>query len=113
MRLMECVRLRVKDVDFARTEIVVREGKGGKDRMNSAAADPSQPDQGAPSARSGSFESSEERYFHYSSVIPSANELARIAPYACSWNGGHGHPIAIGGSGAHSPSCSNTTAGSR
>jgi len=33
MRIMECVRLRVKDVDFARTEIVVRQGKGGKDRM--------------------------------------------------------------------------------
>lgn len=32
MRLMECVRLRVKDVDFARNEIVVRNGKGGKDR---------------------------------------------------------------------------------
>lgn len=32
MRLMECLRLRVKDVDFARGEITVREGKGGKDR---------------------------------------------------------------------------------
>lgn len=32
LRLMECLRLRVKDVDFARHEIVVREGKGGKDR---------------------------------------------------------------------------------
>ena len=32
MRLMECVRLRVKDVDFARGEILVRNGKGGKDR---------------------------------------------------------------------------------
>jgi len=32
MRLMECLRLRVKDVDFARNEICVREGKGGKDR---------------------------------------------------------------------------------
>jgi integron integrase len=32
MRLMECVRLRVKDVDFARNEITVRDGKGGKDR---------------------------------------------------------------------------------
>ena len=32
MRLMECLRLRVKDVDFARSEILVREGKGGKDR---------------------------------------------------------------------------------
>lgn len=32
LRLMECVRLRIKDVDFARGEITVREGKGGKDR---------------------------------------------------------------------------------
>src|SRR2546429_659725 len=31
MRLMECLRLRVKDVDFARAQIVVREGKGDKD----------------------------------------------------------------------------------
>ena len=33
LRLMEAVRLRVKDVEFARHEIIVREGKGGKDRM--------------------------------------------------------------------------------
>ena len=32
MRLMECLRLRVKDVDFARNEILVRDGKGSKDR---------------------------------------------------------------------------------
>ena len=32
MRLMECLRLRVKDLDFARNEIAVRDGKGGKDR---------------------------------------------------------------------------------
>ena len=32
LRLMECLRLRVKDVDFQRCEIVVRDGKGGKDR---------------------------------------------------------------------------------
>jgi integron integrase len=32
MRLMECLRLRVKDVDFKRNEITVRDGKGGKDR---------------------------------------------------------------------------------
>jgi len=32
MRLMEAMRLRVKDVDFAQRQIVVREGKGGKDR---------------------------------------------------------------------------------
>ncbi len=32
MRLMECLRLRVKDVDFGRMEITVRDGKGSKDR---------------------------------------------------------------------------------
>lgn len=32
MRLMECVRLRVKDVDFERRELMIRHGKGGKDR---------------------------------------------------------------------------------
>ena len=33
LRLMECVRLRVKDIDFARLQLVVREGKGDKDRV--------------------------------------------------------------------------------
>lgn len=33
MRLMECARLRVKDVDFAMRQITVRDGKGGKDRV--------------------------------------------------------------------------------
>jgi integron integrase len=33
MRLLECLRLRVKDVEFVRREIVVREGKGNKDRV--------------------------------------------------------------------------------
>lgn len=33
MRLMECVRLRVKDVDLLRHEIIVRDGKGSKDRV--------------------------------------------------------------------------------
>jgi integron integrase len=32
MRLMECLRLRVCDIDFVRHEITVRNGKGGKDR---------------------------------------------------------------------------------
>ena len=32
LRLMECVTLRVKDVDLERFEIVVRDGKGAKDR---------------------------------------------------------------------------------
>jgi len=33
LRLMECMRLRVKDVDFASNQIVVRSGKGNKDRV--------------------------------------------------------------------------------
>jgi integrase len=33
LRLMECVRLRVKDVGLERNELVVRGGKGGKDRL--------------------------------------------------------------------------------
>ena len=33
LRLMECLRLRVKDVDFEYRQITVREGKGGKDRF--------------------------------------------------------------------------------
>jgi integron integrase len=33
MRLMECVRLRIKDVDFANHLIVIRDGKGAKDRV--------------------------------------------------------------------------------
>jgi integrase len=33
LRLMEALRLRVKDLDFERTEILVRDGKGAKDRV--------------------------------------------------------------------------------
>ena len=32
LRLMECCRLRVKDLDLSRTHILVRAGKGDKDR---------------------------------------------------------------------------------
>jgi integron integrase len=32
LRLMECCRLRVKDIDFDRHELQIRSGKGGKDR---------------------------------------------------------------------------------
>jgi integron integrase len=33
LRLMECLRLRVKDVDFVQSQLIVREGKGHKDRV--------------------------------------------------------------------------------
>jgi integrase len=31
LRLLQCLELRVKDLDFERSQIVVRQGKGGKD----------------------------------------------------------------------------------
>jgi integron integrase len=34
LRLMECLRLRIQDVDFARNEILIRDGKGAKDRIS-------------------------------------------------------------------------------
>lgn len=33
LRLMECCTLRVRDLDFARAQIIIREGKGQKDRV--------------------------------------------------------------------------------
>jgi integron integrase len=38
LRLLECARLRVKDVDFGRHQIVVRTGKGDKDRVTTLPA---------------------------------------------------------------------------
>jgi integron integrase len=38
LRLMECVRLRVKDIDFDYRTITVRDGKGGKDRVTPLSA---------------------------------------------------------------------------
>ena len=34
LRLLECLRLRIKDVDFPRRCIVVRQAKGAKDRVD-------------------------------------------------------------------------------
>ena len=38
LRLVECVRLRVKDVDFAQHQFIVRDGKGMKDRVATPSA---------------------------------------------------------------------------
>src|SRR5262249_1863783 len=48
LRLLECCRLRIKDVDFATNQITIRDGKGGKDRrtMLPAAFDMSPPTPG-------------------------------------------------------------------
>jgi site-specific recombinase XerD len=33
LRLMECLRLRIKDIDFSYNQILIRSGKGEKDRV--------------------------------------------------------------------------------
>ena len=38
LRLMECLQLRVKDVDISAKQIIVRDGKGFKDRVTILAA---------------------------------------------------------------------------
>jgi integrase len=43
LRLLECARLRVKDIDFARHEITVHDGKGRKDRITLLPAALAQP----------------------------------------------------------------------
>jgi integrase len=43
LRLMEAVRLRVKDIDFSMNQITVREGKGAKDRITMLPAALKQP----------------------------------------------------------------------
>jgi integron integrase len=43
LRLLECAELRVKDLDFDRGEVLVRDGKGGKDRVTILAAAVRQP----------------------------------------------------------------------
>jgi site-specific recombinase XerD len=34
LRLMECIRVRIQDVDFGQNQLYVRGGKGGKDRVS-------------------------------------------------------------------------------
>jgi len=41
LRLMECVRLRVKDIDFGYGQITIRDGKVARDEPTARAADPS------------------------------------------------------------------------
>jgi len=38
LRLMECLRLRVKDIDFSCNQLTIRDGKGEKDRITMLAA---------------------------------------------------------------------------
>ena len=83
MRIMEGVRLRVKDVDFARRAIVVREGKGAKDRvvMLPASLMPALRDQMAQARRLWSADRAAGR-----AGVHMPNALARKYPRAeASW----------------------------
>jgi integrase len=40
LRLMECVRLRIKDIDFKMNQIIVRDGKGKIDRIEERLGEP-------------------------------------------------------------------------
>ncbi|HAZ31505.1 MAG TPA: hypothetical protein DCY61_02210 [Dehalococcoidia bacterium] len=57
LRLMECLRFRVQDIDFARNEITVRDGKGGEGSADHVA----RRSQGSPARtlQAGSPDSSE------------------------------------------------------
>jgi integron integrase len=46
LRLLDCLRLRVKGIDFARNEITVRDGKGSKDRLTMLPARAKEPLEG-------------------------------------------------------------------
>ena len=50
LRIMEGLRLRVKDVEFSRREILVRDGKGFKDRVTMLPAALAQPVDGRADA---------------------------------------------------------------
>src|SRR5437773_7506875 len=50
LRLLECCRLRVKDVDFAMNQITIRDGKGHKDRSTMLPAAPPSPSRIRPPA---------------------------------------------------------------
>ncbi len=50
LRLLECLRLRVKEIDFGYSRIVVRDGKGAKDRVTMLPGRLRRPFAGAPEA---------------------------------------------------------------
>lgn len=79
LRLMEGVRLRVKDLDFAHRAVIVRQGKGGKDRVVTLPDELIEPLQRQLAARRNLFE--QDRAAGFGTVyLPHA--LARKYPNA-------------------------------
>ena len=79
LRLMECIRLRVKDVDFRVNQIVVRDGKGAQDRIT-AFAESLKPDLKEHLARVRKSHEKDLENGHGSVYLP--NALARKYPNA-------------------------------
>lgn len=71
LRLKECLRLRVKDVDFGAQQITVRDGKGGKDRVTLL-----------PDKLVGALQKAIERSRHYHSLDLEDGLGETILPYA-------------------------------
>jgi len=84
MRLMECLRLRVKDVDFGLNQILVRDGKGMKDRLTMLPAALRQPLQRHLAAVRALHEADLREGFG-TVYLPDA--LARKYPSAAKWWG--------------------------
>ena len=84
MRLMECLRLRVKDVDFGLNQILVRDGKGMKDRLTMLPAALRQPLQRHLAAVRALHEADLREGFG-AVYLPDA--LARKYPSAAKWWG--------------------------
>ncbi|MCM3876940.1 MAG: integron integrase [Thermoanaerobaculia bacterium] len=84
LRLLECLRLRVKDVDFARQQILVRDGKGMKDRLTMLPATLRQPLQRHLAAVRALHEADLREGFG-AVYLPDA--LARKYPSAARWWG--------------------------
>jgi integrase len=61
LRLLECCRLRVKDVDFAANHVAIRDGKDHKDRVTMLPAAVKEPPTSAPSRNCRGIETSARR----------------------------------------------------
>ncbi|MCA1779632.1 MAG: integron integrase [Xanthomonadaceae bacterium] len=83
LRLMESMRLRVKDLEFEHRAVMVRDGKGGKDRVVTLADALVEPLQRHLAARRNLFEQDSAQGF---GTVHLPHALARKYPNAdCSW----------------------------
>ena len=85
LRLMECARLRVKDVDFAQNQIVVRDGKGNKDRITILPKRYHEPLQDQLSHVKKVYEEDVAKGFGEASFLPSLERKYPNAPREWIW----------------------------